>query len=225
MNKEKIMKVLTAFCKQLPLIICVVFALIYLMTGENITAEKILNYAPANLWLAALFLLSVYVVKSLCVFFPVIALYIAGGFLFPPFPAMIINIIGGSIGLIIPYWAGRLSGAEKMNKLFKRYPSVNEIMIDDKNKFKIIFFARMMAFLPGDIVSMYFGTTKISFKKYFSASLLGTIPGAVASTLIGVNLKNPMSSGLWIWIIVAVIIFLVSLIIYFLRKKGKENNI
>lgn len=68
--------------RTLPLILCIAFVLIYLFCGSDISAETILQYAPSNLFLAAIFLILLYGIKSLSIFFPVVILYIAGGFLF-----------------------------------------------------------------------------------------------------------------------------------------------
>lgn len=68
--------------RTLPLILCIAFVLIYLFCGSDISAETILQYAPSNLLLAAIFLILLYGIKSLSIFFPVVILYIAGGFLF-----------------------------------------------------------------------------------------------------------------------------------------------
>lgn len=98
----------------------------YLLTEQDVTAQSILDYAPANPWLAATFLLLLYAVKSLSVVFPLIVLNIAGGFLFQPLTAILVNTLGVLIELTIPYWVGRVSRTDSAGKLMKKYPKLAE---------------------------------------------------------------------------------------------------
>ena len=196
MNKIKWKNRGLTVLRLLPFLLCIAFILIYLFSGRDVSVEAILHYAPENKWLAAVFLLAIYGIKSLSVFSPIIVLHIAGGFLFPPLEAILVNTVGVIIELTIPYWVGRVSGESSATKL------------------------------PGDAVSMHLGAIKIPFTKYLFGSLLGIFPGIITSTLIGTSITDPASPMFWVSIILTVAISICSFwFYYFWRRRKKEPEI
>ena len=212
--------------KYLPIILCGVIILLYFVFGGDITSETIINYAPANPYLAALFLILLYGVKSLSIFFPVIVLYIAGGFLFPPYVAILINLVGIIVEFIIPYFIGKRTGAEKLTELSNKHKTLAEITMHIKNNnFFISFFLRIVSALPGDVVSIYLGAKNIPFGTYLVGSVLGTMPGLITSTLIGTSITNPASPMFWVNASLTVLLSVGSCTIYYIwyRKKKKQR--
>ena len=115
--KQKIKIILLTILRFAPLIVCAVFMCIYLFSGEDITAESLLNFAPEEPLYAALFLIMLF----------------------------------------------------------------------------MSFFLRVISCLPGDTISMYFGASKMPFWTCLLGSFLGTLPGMVASTLLGMSITDPSS--------------------------------
>jgi len=224
--KNKIKKILLTVLRFAPLIICAVCMCIYLFSGEEITAESLLNFAPEEPLYAALFLVLLYAFKSLTVFFPIIVLNVLGGFLFEPVHALIINSVGVLVELTIPYWIGRASGAEFADKLCKKHPKLAEIIGEgSNNNFFMSFFLRVISCLPGDAVSMYFGARKVPFWTCLLASFLGTFPGMVAATLLGMNITDPSSPMFWVSIGLTVGISVISFLVYFLWRRAKKKEV
>lgn len=206
--------------KLLPIVCCLGFAGFWLLQGKEITVDSILNYAPDNLLLAAGFMLLLYVFKSLSVFFPLMVLKLATGFLFPPLIAIAVNVLGMIVSLSISYWVGRASGAKLTEKLCRKYPKLQEVIEKSKEKQTLsAFFLRVIYILPLDVVSMYLGTTKMSFPKYLGASLLGVLPSTVAATLLGASITDPTSPMFWISIGMTVGFSAVSLLVYKLWER------
>ena len=63
--KQKIKTILLTILRFAPLIVCAVFMCVYLFSGEEITAESLLNFAPEEPLYAALFLVLLYAFKSI----------------------------------------------------------------------------------------------------------------------------------------------------------------
>lgn len=209
--------------RALPLLLCIILITAYLLFDGEITVEAIIHYAPANLWLAAGFLWLLYAVKSLSIIFPRIILNIAGGFLFPPLIAVFVNMTGILIELTIPYGLGRISRKASAEKLIKKYPAIKDIVARQKgNALFISFFLRTISCLPGDVVSMYLGATKMPFAKYLIGSFLGTIPGMIAATLIGSSITDPTSPLFWISVTLMAAISAASFLIYYLWRQKKK---
>ena len=223
--KNKIKKILLTVLRFAPLIICAVCMCIYLFSGEEITAESLLNFAPEEPLYAALFLVLLYAFKSLTVFFPIIVLNVLGGFLFEPAHALIVNTVGVLVELTIPYWIGRASGSGFADKLCKKHPKLAEIIGEgSNNNFFMSFFLRVISCLPGDAVSMYFGARKVPFWTCLLASFLGTFPGMVAATLLGMNITDPSSPMFWVSIGLTVGISVISFLVYFLWRRAKKKE-
>ena len=223
--KKKLKTILLAILRFAPLIVCAVCMCIYLFSGEEITAESLLNFAPEEPLYAALFLVLLYAFKSLTVFFPIIVLNVLGGFLFEPVHALIINSVGVLVELTIPYWIGRASGAEFADKLCKKHPKLDEIIGEgSNNNFFMSFFLRVISCLPGDAVSMYFGARKVPFWTCLLASFLCTFPGMGAATLLGMNITDPSSPMFWVSIGLTVGISVISFLVYFLWRRAKKKE-
>ena len=196
----------------------------YLFSDKEITAEGLMNFAPDNPLLAALFLILLYAFKSLTIFFPIIVLNVLGGFLFEPIPAMLINCLGVLVELSIPYWIGRFSGSGFADKLKNKHPKLFELMNDSSNDFFKSFFLRVISCLPGDAVSMLFGARKVKFATFLFGSFIGTLPGVITATLLGTSITDPDSPMFWISIGLTVGISVISFLIYFLWKRKRNNK-
>lgn len=218
-------EIVFSLLRVLPLLLCIVLFIVYLLSDREITAEMIINYAPTNLWLAAIFLWLLYAVKSLSIVFPLIILNIAGGFLFPPVIAVFVNMVGILIELMIPYGVGRISRRESAGKLIKKYPKLEEIISQQKGSALFLsFFLRIISCLPGDAVSMYLGATQMPFFKYLLGSFLGTVPGIISATLIGSSITDPTSPMFWISVVLTVVISAASFLVYFFWRRKKKRQ-
>ena len=222
---KKFKNILLTILRFAPLVVCAVFMGFYLFSGEDITAESLLNFAPEEPLYAALFLVLLYAFKSLTVFFPIIVLKVLGGFLFEPHHALIVNTVGVLVELAIPYWIGRASGAGFADRLCKKHPKLAEIIGEgSNNNFFMSFFLRVISCLPGDAISMYFGARRMPFWTCLLGSFLGTLPGMVAATLLGINITDPSSPMFWVSIGLTVGISVISFLVYFLWRRAKKQR-
>ena len=87
-----------------------ILAGLLLLSGRKLTLHTVLSYTPSSPFRAAAALLLMYALKSLSIVFPILALFAAGGFLFPWQVAIPLNLFGLSIALTLPYLIGRWAG-------------------------------------------------------------------------------------------------------------------
>ncbi len=199
----------------LPVIIAVAGIVLFLLYGKEITIEDILSYTPKNKLMAIIFILMMFFIKSLSVMFSSAVIYIVTGMLFTPLLAIIINIIGISIGFIYSYWAGRTSGKALKDQLIIKYPKLKQLdSIMKNNECFITFIVRTVGVLPIDVVSMFMGSMGISFKKYLVASILGTLPILLPTTFIGITITNPRSPEFILSLLFRIIFAIISMLIY-----------
>lgn len=210
--------------KYLPFVICALFVILFLVFGRDVTPEMLLHYTPENPFLATVVLIAMYGLKSLSVFFPLIVLEVAGGYLFSPGTAILVNTGGVAVCLILPYLVGCLSGAEAVEGAMRKYPRFADIVgKGQKNEVFLSFFLRIISCLPGDIVSIWFGASGARFVPYLFASLLGTMPGVICATLLGMNITDPTSPMFWVSLGMNVLLSVLSAVGYFVYKKQSRK--
>lgn len=173
-----------------------VFAAGFLLLLGDVEAADILHWSPANPVLAALFLIALYAAKSMSVFFPLVVLYLAGGLLFPLPVALAVNLAGMAACVSLPYLVGRFSAADSVDRLREKYPRLEALdRMQRENHLLFALLARAVGILPGDVVSLYFGSMRLPFLPYLAGSLLGLAPTMVAVSIMGDNAANPLSPG------------------------------
>lgn len=195
---------------------------------SDISLHAILTYTSKNSFLTAGLLLLLYVLKSATIFFPLLLLEMAAGYLFPAPAALGINLMGILIVLTVPYWIGRKVGIKRINKLAAKYPKFQAVMDKQQDhSFFLCFFLRAISCLPGDVVTMYLGATHTPFGNNLLGGMLGILPGMILATFMGISVQNPSSPAFWISALLSVALAGLSTLFYSVslkRRKGRENN-
>lgn len=81
-----------------------------------------------------------------------------------------------------------------------------------KRGFLTIFVARLLIFIPFDLVSLAAGVSAMRFRSFFWGTLLGIIPEVTAQILVGTNIMNP-----WNLLVIGVFLLLGLFLAYFLK--------
>ena len=90
--------------------------------------SEILSYCPDNLWLAAFVILGFYGLKSLSVVFPLAAIFVCVGAIYPFWVGILLNVIGLSVCFTVPYLVGRISGGDIMRVIEMKYPKARKLV-------------------------------------------------------------------------------------------------
>ena len=147
----------------------------------------------------ALILLGFFVFKALTVVVVESTfLYIAAGVFFPLEEAIFIVVLGLSIEALINFHMGRLIGRKHvhilLNKLQGRKPMLDRMLVKMQGSDPFLIF--MMRMLPGfhnGLTGLVLGASGNSLLVYMPASLLGMLPKAIATTLMGESILDPLS--------------------------------
>lgn len=213
------------FLKALPLIACIIFIVLFLASGNDITVQTILDYTPKSPFAAAIVILLLYALKSVSFVFPIAVLQIATGHLFQTPAALLINFLGRAVTLSIPYWVGRFSGSGLINNLQGKYPKLKEICNKQgQNPVFISFLLRTFCLLPGDAVSLYLGATRIPYPYYITGGVLGTTLGVVLATILGTSITEPSSPAFWLSASMMALMAIISVIFYLRNSKKKAHK-
>jgi uncharacterized membrane protein YdjX (TVP38/TMEM64 family) len=187
-----------------------------------LTIESLFSYTPENNFLAVVFLLFLFVMKSFSFVFPISVLFALVGIIYPMVPALLLNIAGTLVCIMIGYWIGHFSISNYAEKLIIKYPKLKEFVQKQlKNEWFLSLFLRLCP-ISCDIVSIYLGSIKMSLKKYFFTGFLGSLPGIISVTLLGVSIENPLSPMCIIAFSMVIVLTVVSFVVY--KFVEKRNN-
>ena len=178
----------------LPLLLMLAACAAGLYFLPRFTTEELVDLAPANILIAILVIWAAYAVKSLAMVFPILAIYMAAGLLFPAPLALAVNIAGALLNAAIPYFIGRYSCSETVENLIQKHPNIQKVdSWTKKNSILSVYILRIVGFLPGDVVSLFCGASDVKILPYLIGSLLGKLPVLVLATLMGTQLDNILS--------------------------------
>lgn len=187
-------KLLETVHRALPLCLMFVALGVGLYYLPEFTTQELVEIAPSNVAIAILMILAAYAVKSLAMVFPILAIYIAAGLLFPMPLALAVNIAGALLNAAIPYFIGRYSCSVTAEKLIAKHPKLRKAdSWAKKNSVLSIYILRIVGFLPGDVVSLFCGASNVRPLPYFIGSLLGKLPVLILATIMGTQAENILS--------------------------------
>ena len=209
--------------------LCAAAVIGYLASGPEISVQALLSKSPNNPIAAAGLLLSLYAFKSITVVFPIIVLEITAGILFPTGIALAVNFVGLLIVATIQYWIGRFSGTQAIDTIAAKYPKLGWLLDQQQERGAFLcFFLRIISCLPGDMVTMYLGATKVPYGQNLLFGSLGMLPGMVLATLVGQSIQDPRSPMFWISLGLMALLSAASVLAYCLyrrsRRKGGGGN-
>lgn len=215
--------------KIVPLVAVILMALIISVvikkSGEPLSVKTILKYTPENTVLAAIVLVLFFALKSLTVVLPLSVLYLSSGILFSQVTAVMVSMVGLATTITIPYWIGRYSGEEMIQDICAKYPKAQQVAgYQNENTFFACFITRIVGFLPGDIVSLYFGACGVKFSTYLTAGVCGSLLSIITTTLLGSKLSNPFSVEFILVLFLRIFVSVGSVVLqHFMNKRTAEK--
>ncbi|MGL5417053.1 MAG: TVP38/TMEM64 family protein [Clostridium sp.] len=189
----------------------------------NIKIEEVLTFIEEKGTFAVVIYLAIYVVKPFFLIIPTNIIAIAGGLMFGPVKGFILTMIGFFIAGTIAFFISRVLGREFVEGLL----GGKMLKLDENlegNGFKILFLLRLPPILPYDPLSYACGFTKVSYKHFIIASLLGVMPETLCYSILGKNMDRPFSPEFIIPIVLLVIGLIFSKKIMDKKNKYKETN-
>lgn len=218
-------KKILALLKCLPLLVIMVLAAAVLKSGNGMTVEGLLSYTPNNKVLAIFALWGMFALKSLTIFFPLLLLYMAGGFLFPLPIALCINTIGTAISVTLPYLLGRCYGSSMIDGLLKKSPKLVVIQeYRQSHDLFVAFYIRILGILPCDVVSAYMGAIRIAYPVYLLGCILGLLPAICSSSVMGTVLNDLTSPAFLMPLSIQVALAICFSLFFFLHERSKRKK-
>lgn len=147
--------------------------------------------------------------------FPDAILAISAGTIFGVFWGSVYTMIGALCGAALSFSIARYLGRDWVMKLIHHKAQWFEEGVE-KQGFLIILVLRLVPLIPFDIISYGAGLSKIKFKDFIVASLIGIIPGVVIYVNLGDKALDVHSPSFIISIALLIGLFSIS---YLFKKK------
>ncbi len=117
---------------------------------------------------------------------------IAGGLAFGAKWGSVYSLIGGDVGAVVAFAAGRFLGKSFVERIVgERFHAVLQRIA--KHGFQIVLYLRMVPVIPYNALNLLAGASPITFHDYFWATMIGMIPGTILYAFLGDALWHPLS--------------------------------
>jgi len=167
---------------------------VILVCRDEISLEKIVSFSPENAFLAALIILALFTAKGCSGLINADVLYISCGVMFSLPAALAVGMLGSFLMCTVPYYPSYKGGAELMDKLLQKHKKLEKVYsFPNENQFMFAFLLRLFGVIPFEVISMYLGSCRLSYKNYIAGSMLGLFPSVFAFSVIGEYLSSPAS--------------------------------
>lgn len=147
--------------------------------------------------------------------FPDSILAISGGMAFGTLYGTLYTIIGAIFGAVLSFYIARFLGRCIVEKIIGKRAKYFEDGVENKG-FILILILRLIPLVPFDVISYGAGLSKINFKDFFMATLVGIIPGVVVFNNFGDKCFKINSPQFLIAVVLLLMLFAIS---YFFKKK------
>jgi len=192
----------------------------YCISLRLFTPEVIKHYIEGFGPLAIVVYILLYAVNTVSLLPPIAIMSLSAGFLFGPVKGTIALTLGAFLGTSITFFIARFFGGKLVEKLSKGKAAEFQEKLE-KNGFMVILPIRLIGFPPWEVVNYVSGLSKIKYRDYISATMLGIFPAIIiqvffSDRLSNLNLKDPT-----LYVAVGAFVLLAVVPTMYLRAKKK----
>ncbi|MCM3718303.1 TVP38/TMEM64 family protein [Fictibacillus phosphorivorans] len=150
--------------------------------------------------------------------FPITVLSVAGGLAFGVFWGTVYTVFSSTLGAVISFYVAKHLGARWLKRTTDAPSKIEKWQRQLKEKgFFYIFLLRIIPILNFDLVSYVAGVSRLRLRSYIFATILGVLPGTLASNLLGDSFIK--GNGTFIGIAVCLVILAASIPIFMKNKS------
>lgn len=199
------------------LIISAIVLLRFTDLGAKLTPDAIRAFVLSFGALSPLIYIAIYSIAPVFMIPGTFISFIAG-VAFGGFYGTIYTVIGATFGASAAFLTARHLGRDFIEGLLKGRLKIFDEGAE-RHGFKAVLFVRLIPLFPFNMVNYGAGLSKIKFKDFFLATLIGIIPGTFAYVNLGNSITDIRS-----WRFALAIAFLILLIIIPLLYKRFKGN-
>lgn len=216
-NKKNLLKYLVSV---LLVIIIVFLVLKYRRHLIHINLRYLRKYILSYGKFASLIFIVIYSLKPVLLIVPTNILSILAGNIFGPQKALLMSMIGCFGSGTVAFFLARFLGRSFVDKLLKGKTMRLDSNIE-KHGFKIMLLMRLAIVFPYDPLSYAAGLSKMKYRDFIIATLIGIFPEMISYSFMGKNLEHPFSHK---FILPIVLVIAVAIVASYMYKYSKNNN-
>lgn len=204
--------------------ICIVGFLIFLALNKDFSISDFLELTRGYPLITSTAVIIAFIIKGVVVFLPYAVIAISTMALLD-FPAALITVIVGTIvNLSVPYWIGRFTKDDWIQKILGKIPKARPYFEMSDNLFLLSFTLRALN-LSNECLGLLFGSAGLKYIPYMIANGIAILPSAISYVIIGkdMNLIESLSSPIFWGAIVIDCLMVAVMVVYFRRKKKNQN--
>ena len=204
--------------------LCIVAFLIFLAFNEDFSIGDFLELTRGYPIITSIAVILAFVIKGFVVFLPYAVIAISTMQLLE-FPAALVTVIIGTIvNLSVPYWTGRLTKDDWIQKILDKMPQVRPYYEATDNLFLLSFTLRAMN-LSNECLGLLFGSAGLKYIPYLIANGIAILPSAISYVIIGkdMNLIESLQSPIF-WSAIVVDCLMVGVMIFYFKKKKQKRG-
>ncbi len=188
---------------------------------SQITEEEFRKWVRSlGLWGPAIYI-AVYTLRPL-IFFPAGILSAAAGVIWGHILGFFILQIAANISSTIEFFLARYFAGDFIEGRLKgKVLNLDEKI--ERRGFLAVLLVRLIPNVAWDIQNLSLGLTKVRFRDYFLATLIGIMPGSFAFVFFGSSLIKVLLNPGNFWIIIVAVILLAG--IFYLQKALKKSKL
>ena len=178
--------------------LCVLGFAIFLAFNEDFTIADFLELTRGYPIITSIAVIVAFIIKGFVVFIPYAVIAISAMAMLP-FPAALVTVILGTIvNLSVPYWTGRLTKDDWIQKILDKFPKAREYYEMTDNLFLLSFTLRAMN-LSNEALGLLFGSAGLKYIPYMIANLIAIAPSAISYIILGkdMNLVESIQSPIF----------------------------
>lgn len=180
--------------KTLKYVVLAVWALaviFMLLHQDSISMESIMAFSQENWLIIALMIISLFALKGIVFMIYAGLLFAASGILLPLPLAILVNIIGVTVMVTIPFCLTRFIGGNAADAIREKYPKVASLLMR-RGESDLLFtlILRIIKVIPVEPLSIYLSAIGVRYVPFVLGSVLGMLPSCILFPIMGTNVGN-----------------------------------
>ncbi|RLI12379.1 TVP38/TMEM64 family protein [Candidatus Bathyarchaeota archaeon] len=156
------------------------------------------------------------------------ALMIIGGAVFGFLPAIVVGEIGGCVGALICFLIARKGGRAVVVKMIDKKGLEFADKWFKRHGFYAVLLARLIPFIPVDVISYGAGLAAMNIKFFFVATAIGMLPRVIFYSYVGEFAAKNIAGIEKIYInsllALTLIVILISVFFYVLKTRRRKES-
>lgn len=169
-------------------------------------------------------IIALFIIMTFTIVFPFMILSGAAGIIYGLFWGTIISWVGEVVGAIIMYIFARYLFRSSVKTWIKKSRYLKQV--DDysaANGFKVLLIARLLPLAPSGIITAIAAISRMSFKDFFLATLIGKLPPVIIKVMLGHDIVFA-GENMTRLVLVVVLVVIVYFFLWWNKRRSKYKK-